>query len=239
MYFSDEIDTPGIKSTPSKDATDSLKVTPKPSLERQMSLKPSIIIRKDQVSYKNLSDFLFKKETTINLNKLPTSQRLTSVHKFRMVHDLMKRKPLHQVVMRAKQLMEEDTLEKVELKAEMYMKDIGSPGSDPNSPRRLAKSRSRRKTKILRTGSRTQVTLEKSVDKNSLEARIREISKHNRLVRQFVKVVTDKENLFHLEFTQEYLSYLIVAFFEQFNLNKIPHSVLVRATEEGDYFKFE
>lgn len=205
-------------------------------MESKKSLRPTES-RKIHVSYQNLSDLLFKKDHIVNLNMLPINQRLSSIYKFRSVYESLKRKPLHHVITRAKQLMEDATFEKVKIKAQQQLKELGGSNSEASSPRKVAKSRSKKKNVLTKTPSnRISVSTELNKDKDSLEARIHEISKTNKLVRNFVRVVTNKENLFYLEFTQEYLSYLILAFFELFNLNKIPHAILIRATEDANFF---
>lgn len=205
-------------------------------IESKKSLRPTES-RKIHVSYQNLSDLLFKKDHIVNLSMLPINQRLSSIYKFRSVYKSLRRKPLHHVITRAKQLMEDATFEKVKIKAQQQLKELGGSNSEASSPRKVVKSRSKKKNVLTKTPSnQISVSTELNKDKDSLEARIHEISKTNKLVRNFVRVVTNKENLFYLEFTQEYLSYLILAFFELFNLNKIPHAILIRATEDANFF---
>lgn len=201
----------------------------------QGSTSSLLVKRKENyVSYQNLSDVLFKKEYNFSLSSIPFNQRLYSICSFKKIIETLRQSPMYPIVMRAQQLMEDDIFEKVKEKAEQQMKEIGSPRNDgSSSPRKSNKSSIKtKKKKFVRTQSRIQISDEALKDKSSLEARIFEVIKYNKLVRTFVKVVTDKDRLFHLEFTSEYLGYLILAFFEKFNLNKIPHDFLAQAVNE-------
>lgn len=208
-------------------------LTPHTSLTKISPVRPTALKRKNTgngyMSYQNLSEFLFRKEHCINLNQLPSSQRLFGIGNFRKIRESLKAKVLYKVVLRAQQLMEEDTLQKVRDKAEKQLKELGNTSqiADSRTPRRGPKlgikiSSKKRAVKFTRAATH-QFSADQISDKESLEARIFEMSKYNRLVRIFVKVITDKEKLFHLECSEEYLCCLIIAFFEALNLNLLPH----------------
>lgn len=207
-----------------------------PSSSKPSPVRHSVLKKKNTISnfmsYQNLSEFLFRKEHVVNLQLLPSSHRLFSISNFKKIKESLKSKILYKVVMRAQQLMEDDTLQKVKVKAEQQLKELGnlSPHADSRTPRRGTKlgikiSSKKRVVKFTRAPTQ-QFTSEQLQDKESLEARIFEMTKYNRLVRIFVKVVTDKDRLFHLECSEEYLCCLIMAYFESLNMNLLPHEFI-------------
>jgi hypothetical protein len=232
-------------------------------------VKPSLPIprpiAKVNITYNNLSDYLFRKNTSIDLNTIPLSQRLTSIDKFSRSKSIIQTSPFYPIVLRAKHLMEAQFIPKLLEKHERQQMEgenaeMGDPvpsftqltdiasrislprtvkatklfrkgvvltnsvnafrkGSVGEGPPSLSPPKKQRKFK--RAASKLNIPSLDPPEHDTIEARIREVSKHNKLVSTFVKILKDKDRLFHLEFTSDFLNYLIIAFFEAVNQGRV------------------
>ena len=182
----------------------------------------------EQVDYQHLSNLMFQKSHP-NF-KHPSNLRLISLLGFRRSKQILEKHVLQGVYMRAKYMLEIDLFQKIRQKAEERMKLIES-GGEETPLLSLKKSKSKKLTPIQlkRSKSKGPLVNTKFVlnpaqlsDKSSLESQIYEISQHNKLIRTLVNIVGDKSRSFFIDFSDDLLSYLVLSFFEFYNLSQIP-----------------
>lgn len=185
-----------------------------------------------RLQYSRLNEAIFRQDHSINLDSVPFSHRITSVASFKRSKEVFGRNKLKQVLERAKYLLDTDLFTKIRQKAENQLKSIqsSSGGGDvggstldvSRSTKGFSKVASLMRLKSKTLSSKRQTTQELEI----LEQRIKDVSKHNKVVKTFAQALTDKSRLFHLEFSEAFLSCLLIAFFEHLNQGKIPHEYL-------------
>ncbi len=191
-------------------------------------LKPAQLdnesIRK--VSYKNLLDFLSRKEKQITLTTLPTELRLHSMKGFKQTREVLDKNPLLLVYQRAKQLMEANLLAKIEEKRDQEAKE--ATAATTKTALQNQKSIKRKQPKPQTTkpaedkpSSRINLNRKDSFEQSAKEKTVQDIMKKNRIIRIFAKMINAKSRFFSIEFSDDLITCCIIAFFEMYNLGKV------------------
>ena len=204
-----------LKQKPRLKVSSPLARTPEPATPRQLQ-------------YSRLDEAIFRQDHIVNLDSIPFSHRIMSVASFKRSKEIFNRNKLRQVLERAKYLLDTDLFTKIRQKAENQLKSIqnSSAGGGASSPSEGSKGLPKVST-LMRMKSKTLSSKRPAnQEQQNLEQRILEVSKHNKVVKTFAQALTDKSRLFHLEFSEAFLSCLLIAFFESLNQGKIPHEYL-------------
>ena len=209
--------------------------------ESSQSLNPP------QISYKNLSDYLRRRFDRLHaLSNISKELRLVNIRGFDRCKDILKNLHLAIVFDRCAQLQNLDLLKSIREKmisenqqdtsdkTENKKKQNDKNGKDKNIKQRVStvikQKNSQEKTE------KTVKTSSSGLEKNDSNLRYKgsvtdekiiELSKTNRLVRIFSQLINIKDRFFHLEFSEDSLSYIILAFYEYYNIGKINREYLM------------
>ena len=178
-----------------------------------------------RVSYKNLSDYLSKKEKHIVLASLPPEQRLHHMKGFKQTKEVLNKSPLLIVYQRAKQLMEANLLAKIEEKFDQQSKEaapnakvsIQTQKSIKRKPTKPQTSKAVEEKSLLKIAFKRKDSFEFSAKEKAAQ----EIIKKNRIIRIFAKMINAKSRFFSIEFSDDMITYCIIAFFEMYNQGKV------------------
>lgn len=178
-----------------------------------------------EAQYKSLSNVFFRLDTSIVLSKLPKKERLVSINKFQRSKEMLREHPYNNIFMRARFLSEVNLFQRIK---EKQVEQTMEPGS-PTSPKKMEKSGGFSSVGFkLGAKKKTQKALPKSnhhsenLEMQELEKKIKSLIANNTLFRIFANLVKDKNELFALDFKEEPLKCLILAFFEALNQGKLP-----------------